>query len=29
MGERSDWGELLAALLPPPAAAPQLIMRNK
>ena len=29
MGERSDWREILAAPLPPPAAGPQLIMRNK
>jgi outer membrane protein, multidrug efflux system len=29
MGERSDWGEMLAAPLPPPAAGPHLIMRNE
>ncbi len=29
MGERSDWGEMLAAPLPPPAAGPRLITPDK
>jgi NodT family efflux transporter outer membrane factor (OMF) lipoprotein len=29
MGGRSDWGKILVAPLPPPAAGPKLIMQNK